>query len=287
MLHTFAAGNQTIHLDLPDNWDAPKVNNAKALIIDALVMSNQILDYVEHYLFDKLMPGAARPQKLKVLLDFYFGLKPDLQEMMYAHVMNQIVAGLQLAKTGLLAPVLPIVDVRQAGGVAGVQLQCLGMLNSSLFDQLGGFVFAPLTESVPNMFRDLFRGSSGVSKVEFRPKAGTIHLNFELMQSRLGQAPLIGAHTLIHEATHKFAHTTDVKYFDVNSELVQRRIDDKIRQRNDDHETVVAETWNDLKSTFFGAEMGAMYAQQPSHWAGNADSLAHLAVDIYTWILNG
>lgn len=287
MLHSFAAGNQTIQLELPDDWNATQVNNAKTLITDALVMSNQILEYVEHYLFDKLMPGAARPQKLKVLLDFYFGLKPDLDEMMYAHVMNKIVAGLQLARTGLLAPVLPIVDVRQAGGIAGAQLQCLGMINSSLFDQLGGFVFSPLTESIPNMFRDLFRGASGVSKVEFRPKAGTIHLNFGMMQTRLGQAPLIGAHTLIHEATHKFAHTADVKYFDVTSDLAQRRIDDKIWQKNEDPETVVAATWTSLKSTLFAGEMGEMYSQQPSHWAGNADSLAHLAVDIYTWILNG
>src|SRR5579871_3885337 len=121
-MHTqFAAGNQTIDLELPDDWDGVKVANAKSLIIDALVMSNQILEYVQLYLFDKLMPGAARPQKLKVLLDFYFGLRPDADELTYAHVMNQIVAGLELAKTGLLAPVLPIVDVRQAGGVVGVQ----------------------------------------------------------------------------------------------------------------------------------------------------------------------
>lgn len=135
-MHTqFAAGHQTIDPELPDDWDAMKVGNAKQLIIDALVMSNQILEYVQLYLFDKVMPGAERPRKLKVLLDFYFGLKPDSDELMYAHVMNQIVAGLELAKTGLLAPVLPIVDVRQTGGLAGVQLQCLGMLNSSLFDQ--------------------------------------------------------------------------------------------------------------------------------------------------------
>ncbi len=245
------------------------------------------MEYVEHYLFDKLMPGAARPQKLKVLLDFYFGLKPDSNELMYAHVMNQIVAGLQLAKTGLLAPVLPIVDVRQAGGVVGLQLQCMGMLNNSLFDQLGGFVFAPLTESIPRSLGDWWRGPSGVSKAEFRPKAGTIYLNFSLMQSKLGQEPLVGAHTLIHEATHKFAHTADHKYFDINSKLAQERIDDKIRRRNDDPETAVAETWSGLKSTLFKTEMAEMYVQLPSYWANNADSLAHLAVDIYTWILNG
>ena len=287
-MHTqVAAGNQSIDLELPDDWDGTKVANAKTLIVDALVMSNQIMEYVEHYLFDKLMPGAARPQKLKVLLDFYFGLKPNSNELMYAHVMNQIVAGLQLAKTGLLAPVLPIVDVRQAGGVVGLQLQCMGMLNNSLFDQLGGFVFAPLTESIPRSLGDWWRGPSGVSKAEFRPKAGTIHLNFGLMQSKLGEEPLIGAHTLIHEATHKFAHTADHKYFDINSKLAQERIDDKIRRRNDDPETVVAETWSGLKSTLFKTEMAEMYVQLPSYWANNADSLAHLAVDIYTWILNG
>lgn len=107
------------------------------------------------------------------------------------------------------------------------------------------------------------------------------------MQSKLAQEPLIGAHTLIHEATYKFAHTANRKYFDVNSKLVQQRIDDKIRQRNDDPETVAAETWNGLKSTLFTTEMAEMYAQIPSYWADNANSLAHLAVDIYTWILNG
>ena len=233
------------------------------------------------------MPGAERSQKLKVLLDFYFGLKPDAGELMYAHVMTQIVAGLELAKTGLLAPVLPIVDVRQAGGVVGPQLQCMGLFNRSLFDQLGGFVFAPLTESIPKALGDWWRGSSGVSKVEFRPKAGTIHLNFTLMQSRLAQDPLIGAHTLIHEATHKFAHTNDYKYFDVNSKLARQRIDDKVLQRADDPETVIAETWSSLKSTFFKTEAMEMYSQLPSYWADNADSLAHLAVDTYTWILSG
>ena len=44
-MHTqFAAGHQTIDLELPDDWDGTKVANAKSLIIDALVMSNQILE---------------------------------------------------------------------------------------------------------------------------------------------------------------------------------------------------------------------------------------------------
>lgn len=286
-MHTqFAAGSQTVDLELPDDWDATKVNNAKALVRNSLVQSNEILEYVQDYLFDKLVPGAERPAKLKALLDFYFGLKPDADELTYAHVMNQIVAGLQLAKVGLAAPIIPIVDVRQTGGLAYLQLQCLGMINSSLFDKLGGFVFSPLTESLPRMIGDWWRGESGVAKAEFRPKAGTIHLNLGMMLERLAGNPLIGAHTLIHEATHKFAHAADHKYFDVNSELMRRRINDKLLQkRGDNPETVAADAWTALASGLCKEEMMEMHVQLPSYWANNADSLAHLAVDIYTWKL--
>jgi hypothetical protein len=287
-MHTqVAAGNQTIDLELPDDWDATKVGNAKTLIRDALLQGNAILQYVEEYLFDKLVPRAARPAKLKALLDFYFGLKPETDDLMYAHVMNQIVAGLQLAKKGLLEPVIHIVDVRQTSGLAGLQLQCMGTINSSLFDQLGGFVFSPLTESIPKALGDWWRGSSGVGNVEFRPKAGTIHLNIGMMLQKLGEHPLIAAHTLIHEATHKFAHTADHKYFDAGSDRIMPRIDDKVRSRSaDDPETVVAESWTALASGSYKEDMMERHAQAPTYWAANADSLAHLAVDIYTWKLN-
>ncbi len=277
------AGGQRIELDLPDAWNPAKVNECKNLIIYALFKSVEILNYAEDYLIDKLVPGAQRPGRLKVLLDLYFGLKPDENDNLYSHVLNRIAAALRMAKTGLQADVIEIVDIRETGGVAGVQLQCMGYFNSSFFEHLSGFVYSPITESVPKMFSNLWRPSSGVAKAEFRPKASAIHLNFEQLLKREGDGDwFAGAEVLIHEATHKFAHTADHKYFEEDSKTIMQRIDGKIRQRStEDPEKAIAIGWKELVSTSYVQELMAMHAQVPSYWAENANSLSHLAVDIY------
>ena len=145
-------------------------------------------------------------------LYMYFGIPVNKDKSQYLNDINSVLAKLNQSLIGLSSDNLVIGDLSQMPGIAKAQLNCMNTISSLLGKEsssvMTGLIFVDVVE-IANRYIESFWKSSP-SAVTINPFASPILLNFPKLWE-IGERYSVV--TLIHEATHKFAQTTDEQYF--------------------------------------------------------------------------
>ncbi len=204
---------QKIDYYLPDDWSMNKVAQALSDIPEWLRAGQIALTKAIKFSGSILGKPEKMSPRFRLLLFLYFGVPRDADPAQCTRVITLITPALLQTLHGMSLPEIEIADVSQMPWIAQAQRKCMGLLSELLEKpqgELAGVVFESYLESTTRAISEYFSPRSF-----FSPKEGRINLNFDLLwrESARAKDPSYSVKTLLHEATHKFAHTLDKHYF--------------------------------------------------------------------------
>jgi hypothetical protein len=211
----------------------------------------------------KFGDGAERAQRLFDILHAAFRVEPTADKTGHEDLrrcMSHVSRMLGVLKAGLTADNLVLADL-EAGMYAKYGAQALG-----------GYVDPPWYQKLQIQWASNFRQFWTEGEVK-----GPIHLNLTKLSK---DGPTL-ARTLVHEATHKFARTKDVSYYnDTTAPGVMEKVDrfrnmpfstDSTGDAETKRKRAVAKTIADVGTDLTGTKPDAM---EPADALNNADSWA-------------
>lgn len=183
------------------------VEDGAAWLLEARVVCSRALNFATRAL---VTPDKVPPAHIDILY-YYFGIpRRNASDVAYKSEINDIIKNIQKTKIGLQGDVV-IADLSQIPGIAKAQLNCLNTIRWAIGKEsatLAGLVFVDVIEGAGRYLKDFFKSSP--KGVTMNPYNSPIYLNFEELWKQPHRSSVV---TLIHEASHKFAQTTDEQYF--------------------------------------------------------------------------
>jgi hypothetical protein len=214
----------------------------------------------------------------KRMLQLYFNVPQQTNnaptpDAVYRAALNRIVAVLNTTSIGLNANTLTIADTSQMPGIAKVHAACMLMSASS---------FAGLVYESPVEWASRLIGKAKMPPtVAPDPRQGYICLNFNGLYEKGDWYAIV---TLIHEATHKFARTEDIIYFDPKegmtlAEHLETQLDAGLRMYRDVGVDTTAQEVEMVKNSTLAAHAEKKGKIATNGLMSNADSFANYAFD--------
>jgi hypothetical protein len=233
------------------------------------------------------------PRPLRHALNLYFGLPAHptgADAALYKNALMEIVGRLSRTRHHLAQPTLEIADISDMSWDMCAQVSVINFFSKLVGSrpmEFQGYVYSNALEQFK------FKLSSEPIDPIAKPiLSGSIHLKLDDFKA----ATLLRGQTLtlIHEATHKFAGTVDHQYFPDES-IFQKFESKAIKYSSESHTEGTPQAPDDpaiearalLKLNKDHATKQALAnvaLKKPMEMLGNADSYAHLVMDIVEYL---